>query len=61
MTGDHRGKARQTTVTMTDELEDSANAMEVPSVSTAPRGTIDLSAKHQAALEKCGAVLDLPP
>jgi hypothetical protein len=44
--------ARQTTVTVTDDLDGSANAQEVTFSLNDQAWTIDLSAKNRAALEK---------
>ena len=44
--------ARQTTVTVTDDLDGSANAKEVSFSLDGTTWTIDLSAKNRAALEK---------
>ena len=44
--------ARQTTVTVTDDLDGSANAKEVSFGLDGTSWTIDLSAKNRAALEK---------
>jgi len=44
--------ARQTTVTVTDDLDGSANAQEVSFGLDGTSWTIDLSAKNRAALEK---------
>jgi hypothetical protein len=44
--------ARQTTVTVTDDLDGSANAKEVSFSLDGTSWTIDLSAKNRAALEK---------
>ncbi len=44
--------AKQTTVTMTDDLDGSANAKEVAFSLNGESWTIDLSAKNRAALEK---------
>jgi hypothetical protein len=44
--------AKQTTVTMTDDLDGSANAKEVTFSFNGESWTIDLSAKNRAALEK---------
>ena len=44
--------ARQTTVTVTDDLDGSANAKEVSFSLDGDTWTIDLSAKNRAAIEK---------
>lgn len=44
--------AKQTTVTVTDDMDGSANAKEVTFSLNADSWTIDLSAKNSAALEK---------
>ncbi len=44
--------AKQTTVTVTDDLDGSANAMEVTFSLNGESWTIDLSAKNRNALEK---------
>jgi hypothetical protein len=44
--------AKQTTVTVTDDLDGSANAKEVTFSLNGEAWTIDLSAKNRAALEK---------
>ncbi len=44
--------AKQTTVTVTDDVDGSANATEVTFSLNADSWTIDLSAKNRAALEK---------
>jgi Lsr2 len=49
---DHQAMAKQTTVTITDDLDGSANAKEVSFSLNGRTWTIDLSAKNRAALEK---------
>jgi hypothetical protein len=50
--GDHQRMARQTTVTVTDDLDGSANAQEVSFSLDGTAWTIDLGAKNRAALRK---------
>ena len=50
--GEYRAMARQTTVTVTDDLDGSANAQEVTFSLDGTAWTIDLGAKNRAALQK---------
>ena len=53
---DHQSIAKQTTVTILDDLDGSANAKEVSFSLDGRTWTIDLNAKNRAALEKAQAL-----